>query len=110
LSKSSDVRRSTIDCGRAVNPMLVHGQSHGGIAQAIGQALWEECFYDRDTGQLLSGSMMDYALPRAGSLPLFQTEISEVPSTTHPLGMRGGSEGGITPGLAVVANAIVDAL
>jgi aerobic carbon-monoxide dehydrogenase large subunit len=98
------------DCGRAVNPMLIHGQSHGGIVQGIGQALWEECFYDRDSGQLLSGSLMDYAMPRADSLPLFQTEISEVPSTTNPLGMRGGSEGGITPGLAVVANAIVDAL
>jgi aerobic carbon-monoxide dehydrogenase large subunit len=98
------------DCGLAVNPMLIHGQSHGGIAQGIGQALWEECVYDRDTAQLLSGSLMDYAMPRADSLPLFQTEISEVPSTTHPLGMRGGSEGGITPGLAVVANAIVDAL
>jgi aerobic carbon-monoxide dehydrogenase large subunit len=82
--------------------MLIHGQSHGGIAQGIGQALWEECFYDRDTAQLLSGSLMDYAMPRADSLPLFQTEISEVPSTTNPLGMRGGSEGGITPGLAVV--------
>ncbi len=98
------------DCGRAVNPMLIHGQSHGGIAQGIGQALWEQCFYDRDTGQLLSGSLMDYAMPRADGLPLFHTEISEVPSTTHPLGMRGGSEGGITPGLAAVANAIVDAL
>jgi aerobic carbon-monoxide dehydrogenase large subunit len=98
------------DCGRAVNPRLIHGQSHGGIAQGIGQALWEECFYDRDTAQLLSGSFMDYAMPRADNLPLFQTEISEVPSTTNPLGMRGGSEGGITPGLAVVANAIVDAL
>ena len=98
------------DCGRAVNPMLIHGQSHGGIAQGIGQALWEECFYDRGTAQLLSASLMDYAMPRADSLPLFRTEISEVPSTTNPLGMRGGSEGGITPGLAAVANAIVDAL
>ncbi len=105
------VRYTSIDdCGRAVNPMLIHGQSHGGIAQGIGQALWEECVYDRDTAQLLSGSLMDYAMPRADSLPSFQTEISEVPSTSHPLGMRGGSEGGITPGLAVVANAIVDAL
>jgi carbon-monoxide dehydrogenase large subunit len=105
------VRYTSIDdCGRAVNPMLIHGQSHGGIAQGHGQALWEECFYDRDSAQLLSGSLMDYAMPRADGLPLFQTEISEVPSTTNPLGMRGGSEGGITPGLAVVANAIVDAL
>jgi carbon-monoxide dehydrogenase large subunit len=101
---------SVDDCGRAVNPMLIHGQSHGGIAQGIGQALSEKCHYDRDTAQLLSGSLMDYALPRADTLPLFRTEISEVPSTTNPLGMRGGSEGGITPGLAAVANAIVDAL
>ncbi len=63
------VRYTSIDdCGRAVNPMLIHGQSHGGIAQGIGQALWEECFYDRDTGQLLSGSLMDYAMPRADNL------------------------------------------
>ena len=98
------------DCGRAVNPMLIHGQSHGGIAQGIGQALSEQCVYDPGSGQLLSASLMDYALPRADDLPLFKTEISEVPSTTNPLGMRGGSEGGITPGLAAVANAIVDAL
>jgi carbon-monoxide dehydrogenase large subunit len=98
------------DCGRAVNPMLVHGQSHGGIAQGIGQALWEECRYDPASGQLLSASLLDYAMPRADLLPFFQTEISEVPSTTNPLGMRGGSEGGITLGLAAVANAIVDAL
>jgi aerobic carbon-monoxide dehydrogenase large subunit len=101
---------SVDDCGRAVNPLLVHGQSHGGIAQGIGQALWEACVYDPRSGQLLSGSLMDYALPRADLLPAFDTEISEIPSTTNPLGMRGGSEGGITPGLAAVANAIVDAL
>jgi carbon-monoxide dehydrogenase large subunit len=101
---------SVDDCGRAVNPMLVHGQSHGGIAQGIGQALWEHCFYDPESAQLLSASFMDYAVPRADALPPFQTELTEVPSTTHPLGMRGGSEGGITPGLAAVANAVVDAL
>jgi aerobic carbon-monoxide dehydrogenase large subunit len=105
------VRYTSIDdCGRAVNPMLIHGQSHGGIAQGIGQALWEACVYDPRSGQLLSGSFLDYAMPRADLLPAFDTEISEVPSTTNPLGMRGGSEGGITPGLAAVANAIVDAL
>jgi len=101
---------SVDDCGRAVNPLLIHGQSHGGIAQGIGQALWEQCVYDPRSGQLLSGSLLDYALPRADLLPGFNTEISEVPSTTNPLGMRGGSEGGITPGLAAVANAVVDAL
>jgi len=105
------VRYTSIDdCGRAVNPMLIHGQTHGGIAQGIGQALWEACVYDPRSGQLLSGSFLDYAMPRADLLPAFDTEISEVPSTTNPLGMRGGSEGGITPGLAAVANAIVDAL
>jgi len=101
---------SVDDCGRAVNPMLIHGQSHGGIAQGIGQALWEACVYDPRSGQLLSGSFLDYAMPRADLLPAFDTEIREIPSTTNPLGMRGGSEGGITPGLAAVANAIVDAL
>jgi carbon-monoxide dehydrogenase large subunit len=105
------VRYASIDdCGRAVNPMLIHGQSHGGIAQGIGQALWESCVYDPRSGQLLSGSFLDYAMPRADLLPAFDTEISEVPSTTNPLGMRGGSEGGITPGLAAVTNAVVDAL
>jgi carbon-monoxide dehydrogenase large subunit len=105
------VRYASIDdCGRAVNPMLIHGQSHGGIAQGIGQALWEACVYDPHSGQLLSGSLMDYAMPRADLLPAFDTEVIEVPSTTNPLGMRGGSEGGITPGLAAVANAVVDAL
>lgn len=101
---------SVDDCGRAVNPMTIHGQSHGGIAQGVGQALSEACVYDSGTAQLLSASLMDYAVPRADTLPSFRTEISEVPSTTNPLGMRGGSEGGITPGLAAVANAIVDAL
>jgi len=101
---------SVDDCGRAVNPMLIHGQSHGGIAQGIGQGLLEACVYEPRSGQLLSGSFLDYAMPRADLLPAFDTEISEVPSTTNPLGMRGGSEGGITPGLAALANAIVDAL
>jgi aerobic carbon-monoxide dehydrogenase large subunit len=68
---------SVDDCGRAVNPMLIHGQSHGGIAQGVGPALSEECVYDRDTAQLLSASLMDYAVPRADMLPLFRTEISE---------------------------------
>ena len=98
------------DCGTVLDHTVVEGQIQGGIAQGIGQALWEECFYDGGTAQLLSASLMDYAMPRADSLPLFRTEISEVPSTTNPLGMRGGSEGGITPGLAAVVNAIVDAL
>jgi carbon-monoxide dehydrogenase large subunit len=97
------------DVGRAVNPMIVEGQTHGGIAQGVGEALMERCVYDRN-GQLITASFMDYAMPRATDFPMFQTAISEVPSTTHPLGLRGGGEGGITPALGVVANAIVDGL
>ena len=105
------MRYTTVDdCGRAVNPMILHGQTHGGIAQGVGQALWESCAYDAETGQLLSATLMDYALPRADMLPAFTTEISEVPSTSHPLGLRGGGEGGTTPALGAVVNAIVDAL
>jgi len=98
------------DVGRAVNPLILHGQSHGGIAQGVGQALLESCAYDPASGQLLSASFMDYAMPRAEGLPSFHTAISEVPSTTNRLGIRGGGEGGTTPALAVVVNAIVDAL
>jgi carbon-monoxide dehydrogenase large subunit len=98
------------DVGRAVNPMIVHGQIHGGITHGIGQAMSEYCFYDRQTGQLLSASLLDYALPRADRLPFFTTELSEIPTPTHPLGIRPAGEGGTTPALAVVINAIVDAL
>jgi carbon-monoxide dehydrogenase large subunit len=102
-------RYTTIDdVGRAVNPLILHGQTHGGIAQGAGQALMERIVHDR--GQLVTGSFMDYALPRASDLPSFATALSEVPSTTHPLGFRGGGEGGITPALGVIVNAVVDAL
>jgi carbon-monoxide dehydrogenase large subunit len=98
------------DVGRAVNPMIVHGQVHGGIAHGIGQALLEQVWYDPDSGQLLSGSLMDYAIAHADNVPFYQTELSEVPSPTHPLGIRPAGEGGTTPALAAVTNAIVDAL
>ena len=98
------------DCGRAVNPMIVHGQVHGGIVQGVGQALWEQCVYEAGTGQVLSGSFMDYAMPKADMVPFFDTELSEVPSPTHPLGIRPAGEGGTTPALGVVINAVVDAL
>jgi carbon-monoxide dehydrogenase large subunit len=101
---------SVDDVGRAINPMIVDGQTHGGIAQGVGQALLERCHYDVETGQLLSASFMDYAIPRADTLPSFSTEISEVPSTSNPLGLRGGGEGGTTPALGAVVNAVVDAL
>jgi carbon-monoxide dehydrogenase large subunit len=98
------------DVGRAVNPMIIDGQTHGGIVQGVGQALLEQCFYDSRTGQLLSGSFMDYAMPRAAYFPFFNTGISEVPMPGHPLGIRPAGEGGTTPALAVVVNAVVDAL
>ena len=105
------VRYTAIDdVGKAINPMILHGQTHGGIAQGVGQAMWEQCVYDADSGQLLSGSLMDYALPRAADLPFFDCELSEVPATSHPLGIRPGGEGGCTPALGVTVNAIVDAL
>jgi carbon-monoxide dehydrogenase large subunit len=97
------------DVGRAVNPLILHGQTHGGIVQGAGQALMEHCRYDA-AGQLVTGSFMDYALPRAADVPMFTTALSEVPSTNHPLGFRGGGEGGITPALGVIINAVVDAL
>ena len=98
------------DVGRAVNPLIIDGQIHGGIAQGVGQALLSTAITSLTSGQLLSGSFMDYAMPRADIFPSFTTHISEVPSTTHPLGIRPAGEGGTTPALGVVINAIVDAL
>jgi aerobic carbon-monoxide dehydrogenase large subunit len=97
------------DVGRAINPLIVHGQTHGGAAQGIGQALWELCAYDAQ-GQLLSASMMDYAMPRADLLPSFTTDISEVLTPTNRLGVRGAGEGGTTGALGAVVNAVVDGL
>jgi carbon-monoxide dehydrogenase large subunit len=98
------------DVGRAINPLILHGQTHGGIVQGVGQALWEHSCYDPESGQLLAGSFMDYAMPRAPMLPSFQTEISETLAPGNKLGVRGGGEGGTTPALAVMVNAVVDAL
>jgi carbon-monoxide dehydrogenase large subunit len=98
------------DVGRAVNPLILHGQAHGAITQGLGQALYERCVYDEGSGQLLTGSFMDYVMPRADSVPRYQTVISEIPAATNPLGIRAGGEGGTTPALAVLVNAAVDAL
>jgi carbon-monoxide dehydrogenase large subunit len=98
------------DVGRAINPMILEGQTHGGIVQGVGQALWEHCIYQPGSGQLLCASFMDYAMPIARNLPSFVTALSEVRSPGNPLGVRAGGEGGTTPALAVVINAIVDAL
>jgi carbon-monoxide dehydrogenase large subunit len=98
------------DVGRAVNPLILHGQTHGAVVQGVGQALWEHSYYDPVTGQALAGSLMDYVLPRANMLPAFATELSETPAPSNRLGIRAGGEGGTTPALAVVVNAVVDAL
>jgi carbon-monoxide dehydrogenase large subunit len=98
------------DVGRAVNPLILHGQAHGAITQGLGQALSEISMYDEASGQLLAGSFMDYAMPRAPGVPHYTTIISEIPATTNALGIRAGGEGGTTPALAVIVNAAVDAL
>ena len=100
----------TDDVGLAVNPLILHGQTHGAIAQGVGQALLELCHYDPASAQLLSASFMDYAMPRADTLPSFSCELIELPATSHRYGIRPGGEGGTTPALAAVINAIVDAL
>ena len=89
---------------------MLHGQAHGSATQGIGQALCEAVAYEPRTAQLLSASFMDYALPRADTLPSFTTRIMEVPASSHPLGIRPGGEGGTTPALGLVVNAIVHAL
>jgi carbon-monoxide dehydrogenase large subunit len=97
------------DIGRVISPMLAHGQVHGGVAQVAGQVLGERCFYDLD-GQLLTGSFMDYFMPRADSLPYFQSRMIETPSPTNVLGAKGAGETGSTGGLPAIANALTDAL
>ena len=105
------MRYSTVDdVGRCINPLIVHGQTHGGIAQGVGQALWEQCFIDPESGQPLSGSFMDYGMPRFDNLPSFKTQIAEVLSPTNPFGVKAGGEGGTTPAPAVIMSAIEDAL
>jgi len=99
------------DFGNVINPMIVEGQVHGGLGQGIGQALLERCVYDPDTGQLLSGSYMDYAMPRASDLPEFTVETSQgTPCTHNPLGVKGCGEAGAIGSPPAVINAIVDAL
>ena len=97
------------DFGVVINPLLVDGQAHGGIVQGIGQALRECTVYD-ETGQLLTGSYMDYAMPRADDAPLFTHEFHSVPATTNPLGAKGCGEAGCAGALPSVMNALVDAL
>ena len=98
------------DSGRSVNPMIVHGQQHGAVAQGVGQALTERCVYDEASGQLLSGSFLDYAIPRAADLPSIAVTSRDVPSPTNALGVKGAGEGGTVGAPAAVIHAILDAL
>ena len=101
---------SVDDVGRCINPLIVHGQTHGAIAQGVGQAISEQIYLDPDSGQPLTGSLMDYAMPRADTLPGFAVEIAEVLSPTNPLGIKAGGEGGTTAAPAAVVSGILDAL
>jgi carbon-monoxide dehydrogenase large subunit len=99
------------DVGVVINPMVVEGQAHGGIAQGIGQALFEAASYDPETGQLLTGSFMDYAMPRADLLPDFITATDETQPCTHnPSGVKGCGESGTIGAPAAVTSAMMDAL
>jgi carbon-monoxide dehydrogenase large subunit len=97
------------DVGQAVNPLIVHGQTHGGIAQGVGQALMEGVVLDAQN-QVLTGSFMDYGFARAENLPAFQTALTEQPTQGNPLRVKGGGEGGVVPATAAVINALCDAL
>jgi carbon-monoxide dehydrogenase large subunit len=98
------------DCGTVINPLLAKGQIMGGIAQGAGQALYEDVVYDRDSGQLLTGTLMDYGIPRADTMPAITVDFSPVPSTTNPLGAKGVGEGGTVASTPTVMNGILDAL
>ena len=105
------VRYTTVDdFGRILNPLLAEGQNHGAVAQGIGQALTEHAVYDAASGQLLAGSFMDYTLPRADDLPLFDGHFAVVPCLTNPLGVKGCGEAGSIVSPAAVMNAVADAL
>jgi carbon-monoxide dehydrogenase large subunit len=97
------------DCGPRINPLLVEGQVHGGLAQGIAQALWEEVRYD-ENGQLLTGTLMDYAIPKASMLPSFVTDETVTPSPLNPLGAKGIGEAATIGSTPTIANAVMDAL
>ncbi|HEV2303520.1 MAG TPA: molybdopterin cofactor-binding domain-containing protein, partial [Stellaceae bacterium] len=109
---ASEVLRYVVvdDVGTVINPLTLGGQIHGGVAQGIGQAFAERLVYDADSGQLLTGSLMDYGLPRADDVPPFEQEENPVPTKTNPLGVKGAGEAGNVGALAAIMNAVVDAL
>ena len=98
------------DCGNALNRMIVEGQTHGSIAQGLGQAMLERVVFDPSGGQLTTGSFMDYAMPRADDMPLFKEELHLVPARTNPLGVKGAGEAGTTAAIAALMNAVADAI
>src|SRR5438477_721154 len=98
------------DVGNVINPMIVDGMVHGGVAQGIGQALWEGAAYDDGSGQLVTGTMMDYALPKADMLPMYETDRTVTPTLVNPLGIKGAGETGTIASTPAVMNAVVDAL
>ena len=98
------------DVGNVINPMIVDGMVHGGIAQGVGQALWEGAVYDGESGQLMTGSMMDYAMPKADMLPNYETDRTVTPTPVNPLGVKGAGETGTIAATPAVVNAVVDAL
>jgi len=98
------------DFGRTLNGAMLAGQVHGGSAQGIGQALMERTVYDGDSGQLVTASLMDYALPRASDVPAFTFETRNVPCSSNPLGVKGAGEAGAIGSCPAVVNAVVDAL
>jgi carbon-monoxide dehydrogenase large subunit len=98
------------DCGRALDPMIVEGQTHGSIAAGLGQALMENTVYDSGNGQLVTGSFMDYAMPRAEDMPPLRDALYSVPATTNPLGVKGVGEAGTTAAISAVMNAVADAI
>jgi aerobic carbon-monoxide dehydrogenase large subunit len=97
------------DCGNIINPLLVEGQVHGGVVQGLGQALWEQAVYD-DNGQLITGELMDYAVPKASNIPWIETSHTVTPSPVNPLGVKGVGEAGTIGASPAVVNSVVDAL
>jgi carbon-monoxide dehydrogenase large subunit len=98
------------DCGRALDHMIVEGQLHGSVAAGLGQALMENTVYDSGSGQLVTGSFMDYAMPRAEDMPPLRDALYDVPATTNPLGVKGVGEAGTTAAISAVMNAVADAI
>ncbi|MGA7487463.1 MAG: molybdopterin cofactor-binding domain-containing protein, partial [Xanthobacteraceae bacterium] len=107
-----EIRRYTSidDGGQPINPLILHGQVHGGVAQGVGQTVMEAAVYEPGSGQLLSASFLDYGMPRADHFPHLEVELTEDPTTGNALRVKGGGEAGITPSSAVLINAVMDAL